>query len=66
LQDWLVDRKVSVALRDSLPLLVRDGEVRWVAGVSENDYEDVHSRLSARLVKRTGDAQRDGEHAPDN
>ncbi|HVX29593.1 MAG TPA: tRNA lysidine(34) synthetase TilS [Nitrolancea sp.] len=66
LQDWLVDRKMPVALRDSLPLLVRDGEVRWVAGVSENDYEDVHSRLSARLVKRTGDAQRDGEHAPDN
>jgi tRNA(Ile)-lysidine synthetase-like protein len=55
LQDWLVDRKVPAALRDRLPLLVHDGEVRWVAGVSTGIYEDVHSRLTARLVPQTGD-----------
>ena len=64
LQDWLVDRKVPIAVRDRLPLLVHDGVVRWVAGVSPDDYEDVHSRLTARLMKQMGDVQRDGEHAP--
>ncbi|HEX7101003.1 MAG TPA: tRNA lysidine(34) synthetase TilS, partial [Nitrolancea sp.] len=66
LQDWLVDRKVPVVVRDRLPLLVHDGVVRWVAGVSVGDYEDVHSRLTARLMTRTGDEQRDGEHAAGN
>jgi tRNA(Ile)-lysidine synthetase-like protein len=66
LQDWLVDRKVPVVVRDRLPLLIHDEVVRWVAGVSAGGFEDVHSRLTARLVKRTGDEQRDGEHAPGN
>lgn len=66
LQDWLVDRKVPAAVRDRLPLLICDGVVRWVAGVSAHSFGDVHSRLTARLVTQTGDAQRDGEHAPGN
>jgi hypothetical protein len=52
--------------RTRLPLLVHDDNERWVAGVSAGGYEDVHSRLTARLVKHTGDPQRDGEHTPGN
>jgi len=63
LQDWLVDRKVPVLLRDRLPLLVHDDDVRWVGGVSTPHFEDVHSRLTARLMRKAQDAQRDGEHA---
>jgi tRNA(Ile)-lysidine synthetase-like protein len=66
LQDWLVDRKVPVLLRNRLPLLVYNDEVRWVGGVSTPHFEDVHSRLTARLETKTGDAQRNGQHASDD
>jgi tRNA(Ile)-lysidine synthetase-like protein len=51
-QDWLVNQKVPTYVRDSLPLLVQDGVIRWVAGISTNVFEDVNSGLVARLVER--------------
>jgi hypothetical protein len=48
----LVNQKVPTYVRDSLPLLVQDGVIRWVAGISTNVFEDVNSGLVARLVER--------------
>jgi tRNA(Ile)-lysidine synthase len=33
LKDFLIDRKIPAEVRDRLPLLVRNGEIVWVAGV---------------------------------
>jgi hypothetical protein len=63
MQDWLVNQKVPAYLRDSLPLLVQDGVVRWVAGISASSFEDVNSGLVARLVERPGNDRLDGEQS---
>ncbi|HET9015987.1 MAG TPA: tRNA lysidine(34) synthetase, partial [Thermomicrobiaceae bacterium] len=48
LQDWLVNRKVPEYLRDWLPLLARDGTVRWVGGAG-GGKQRVHGDLCVFL-----------------
>jgi tRNA(Ile)-lysidine synthase len=38
LKDFLIDRKVPVAQRDQLPLVVWNGEIVWVAGVEVSEH----------------------------
>lgn len=54
LQDWFVNRKVPAYIRDWLPLLVGDGVIRWVAGISPWNFEDAVSGVRVRL-SREGD-----------
>ncbi len=61
LQDWFVNQKVTRCLRDHIPLLVRAGEVRWIAGFSSPTFEDVDSGLTARLTKSTKEDRTDDE-----
>lgn len=62
LQDWFVNQKVASYLRDYVPVLVRNGTIRWIAGYSALVHEDVDSRLVARLTRRTTDDQPNDEY----
>ena len=37
LKDFLIDRKIPVEVRDSIPLLVWNGEIVWVGGIEISD-----------------------------
>ncbi len=49
LQDWFVNRKIPVYVRDWLPLLAEDGIIRWVGGISPLGFEDAASGVHVRL-----------------
>lgn len=51
LQDWFVNQKVAAYLRDHVPVLVHNGTIRWIAGFFAPVFEDVDSRLVARLTR---------------
>lgn len=40
LQDWLVDRKVPRYVRDWLPVVARESEVRWIIGLDITEFKD--------------------------
>jgi tRNA(Ile)-lysidine synthase len=57
LADFLIDRRIPVEDRDSLPLLVCDGSIVWVAGVEVGNDFRVSRRPGQRLevvVERIG------------
>jgi tRNA(Ile)-lysidine synthase len=37
LKDFLIDRKIAVEVRDSIPLLLWNDQIVWVAGVEISD-----------------------------
>lgn len=37
LKEFLIDRKIPAEVRDSLPLLVRDGVIVWIGGMEDSD-----------------------------
>jgi len=37
LKDFLIDRKIAVEVRDSLPLLIWNGQIVWIGGVEISD-----------------------------
>ena len=37
LKDFLIDRKIPVELRDSIPLLLWNGQIVWVGGIEISD-----------------------------
>ena len=49
LQDWFVNRKVPRYLRDWLPVVAFDGEVRWVIGLDMTEYPDSRSGVQLHL-----------------
>jgi tRNA(Ile)-lysidine synthetase-like protein len=63
LQDWFVDRKIPRYLRDVIPLLVRNGTVYWVVGLSPAPFKDVDSQVTARLTQPTTKEHSNDQHA---
>lgn len=56
LQDWLVNRRVPSYVRERLPLLERDGFVRWVGGVAGPSFRDDEAGIRIELTREvTGD-----------
>jgi tRNA(Ile)-lysidine synthetase-like protein len=55
LQDWFVNQKIPAYARDRLPLLVDDGVIRWIAGLSPSQFRDegagVHVELRREPVE---------------
>jgi tRNA(Ile)-lysidine synthetase-like protein len=49
LQDWFVDRKVPRYLRDWLPVVALDGEVRWVIGLDVTEFPDTRNNIHLQL-----------------
>ncbi len=49
LQDWFVNQKIPVYVRDWLPLLSDGNVVRWVGGISPLDFEGAASGVRVRL-----------------
>jgi tRNA(Ile)-lysidine synthase len=37
LKDFLIDRKIPAELRDSLPLVIFNGEIVWIPGVEVSE-----------------------------
>ena len=67
LKDFLIDRKIPIEVRDSIPLLVWNGEIVWVGGVEISDtfkvtdpageqYEVWLERAGASVDKAEGQA----------
>src|SRR3954453_16836605 len=68
LKDFLIDRKIPVEVRDSIPLLVWNGEIVWVAGIEISDkfkvtdpageqYEVWLERAGASVETETAEGQ---------
>lgn len=53
LQDWFVNRKVPRYLRDWLPVVTLDGEVRWVIGLDMTEYPGRRSGVELHLELET-------------
>jgi tRNA(Ile)-lysidine synthetase-like protein len=49
LQDWFVDRKVPRYLRDWLPVVALDGEIRWVIGLEVTEFPDARNNIHLHL-----------------
>jgi tRNA(Ile)-lysidine synthetase-like protein len=49
LQDWFTNRKVPRYLRDWLPILAVDDEVRWVIGLDFTEYPDARGGVQLHL-----------------
>lgn len=60
LQDWFVNRKVPRYLRDWLPLVAMDGEVRWVIGLDVTEFPGARSGVRLQLELDTS-----GSASPD-
>lgn len=54
LQDWFVNRKVALYVRDWLPLVEGDGLIRWVGGVSSDTFEDNRAGVLVRVTRGSG------------
>jgi tRNA(Ile)-lysidine synthase len=52
LQDFLVDEKYPLSQRDSLPLVERDGDIVWVAGLRISEKYRVHPDTDEIVVMR--------------
>ncbi|NQT29666.1 MAG: tRNA lysidine(34) synthetase TilS [Candidatus Saganbacteria bacterium] len=50
LQDFFVDEKVPLKLRDSIPIIESDGKIVWVAGYRLNDRAKV-TKKTKKIVK---------------
>jgi tRNA(Ile)-lysidine synthetase-like protein len=59
LQDWLVDRKVPRYVRDWLPVVARDGEIRWIIGIDMTEFNDsargVNLHLELNVAPKVGE-----------
>lgn len=51
LQDWLVDHKVPRYLREWLPLVAIDDEIRWVIGLDMTEFPDSKSNVHLQLER---------------
>jgi tRNA(Ile)-lysidine synthetase-like protein len=49
LQDWFVDRKVPRYLRDWLPMVALNDEIRWVIGLDITEYPDSRNGIELHL-----------------
>jgi tRNA(Ile)-lysidine synthetase-like protein len=51
LQDWLVNHKVPRYLRDWLPVVALENEIRWVIGLDMTELPDARNRIHLHLER---------------
>ncbi|HEU4521276.1 MAG TPA: tRNA lysidine(34) synthetase TilS [Thermoanaerobaculia bacterium] len=60
LKDFLIDRKIDAEVRDSIPLLLWNGEIVWVAGVEVSERFKVTTPPEALYEVKLEDASKQG------